>query len=131
MCVCEGGGGLEIRHAATSCDTLFPFPTPNSLPSPQALNEMEVRQALMQHFCQLMSQADRQIYADHGTTEAEVKAATAANAADPSVKEYVDKIQKVFKVLSGDDGPPVEIPAHVTPEKILEMMEKICKRCVH
>ena len=63
--------------------------------------------------------------------EAEVKAATAANAADPSVKEYVDKIQKVFKVLSGDDGPPVEIPAHVTPEKILEMMEKICKRCVH
>lgn len=94
--------------------------------SGQELAEMEVRQALLQQFCQAMQESDAQVYASHKTTEAEVRKATSKYANDEAVKVHVEKIRKVFKVLSGEDDEPVEVPAHVTTEKVLEMMEKIC-----
>lgn len=93
----------------------------------QELNEMEVRQALLQQFVQLMQQSDAQVYASHATTEAEVRAATKLHGSDAKVKEHVEKIRKVFKVLSGEDEKPVEVPAHITSAKVLEMMEEICR----
>eukprot|EP00941_MAST-03F_sp_MAST-3F-sp1_P000977 g977.t1 len=95
--------------------------------SGQEIPEMEVRQALLQQFVQMYQQESAKVYKQYNTSEEEVKRVTAKFAAESDVKAHTEKIQKVFAVLSGANDKPVEVPAHITSDTVLQMMEEICK----
>jgi hypothetical protein len=92
----------------------------------RSLPEDQLASYLMGQFEEAMKAIEAQVYAKYQTTEDEVKVATEfyEEEEDKDVANAVAKLQELYRVMTGGGFSDVEVPADLTLNKFIDIMQE-------
>lgn len=85
----------------------------------------KIAEYMMSQFEAAMRQVEAKVYEVHNTNEQEVQKSAKEFENDEEFKAAVLKLQKLYAAISGQAIVTADVPAHLTMEKMMTVMEKL------